>query len=117
VVDLGDIVELLCGSSYVFEVGEIDLEEADVDGRVLSLDLGDDGVDAGCGSGGEDEGGWVGGADLDGELTGNGVSGDTSDEDLKKKRNLMLVFHGVGKKKGSDFGTYWSCRRGTLRTC
>lgn len=56
VVDLGDIVEVPCGSSYVLEVGEIDLEEADVDGGVLGLDPGDDGVDAGRGSGSEDEG-------------------------------------------------------------
>lgn len=92
-VDLGDIVEVLRGSSYIVEVGEVDLEEADVDGGVLCLDLGDDGLDAGLDSGGEDEGGRVGGADLDGEFASNGVAGDTSDEDL---RGLMLVF----KKRG-----------------
>lgn len=84
-VNLGDIVEVLCSSSYVLEVGEVDLEEADVDGGVLGLDLGDNGVDAGRGSGSEDEGGWVGGADLDGEFAGNRVAGDTSDEDFKRR--------------------------------
>lgn len=80
-VDLGDIAEVLRGSSYVAEIGEVDLEEADVDGRVLGLDLGDDGLDAGLGPGGKDEGGRVGGADLDSEFAGNGVAGNTSDED------------------------------------
>jgi hypothetical protein len=51
VVDLGDIAELLHGSPYVFEAGEIDLQEADCDVGVLGLDLGDDGLDAGFGSG------------------------------------------------------------------
>lgn len=117
-VDLGDIVEVPCGSFYVLEIGEVDLEEADVDGGVLGLDLGDDGVDARPGSGSEDEGGRVGGADLDGEFAGNGVAGDTSDEDLKKEKNLMLVLNGILKRKGGkEYGAYLFCRRGTLRTC
>lgn len=100
------------------EVGEVHLEEADGDGGVLGLDLGDDGLDAGLGSGRKDEGGRVGGADLDGEFAGNGVAGDTSDEDLKKKKNLMLVFHGICKKGARlEYGTYLFCRRETLRTC
>lgn len=99
-VDLGDIIEVPCSSSYIFEVEEVDLEEADVDGGVLGLDLGDDGLDAGLGSGSENEGGWVGGADLDGEFTGNGVTSDTSDEDLKEEKKLTLVLNGVGKKRG-----------------
>lgn len=100
VVDLGNIVEVPCGSSYIFEVGEIDFEEANVDGGVLGLDLGNDGLDAGLGSGSEDEGVWVGGADLDGEFTSNGVAGDTGDEDLKKEEKLMLELEGAGKKRG-----------------
>lgn len=96
VVDLGDIIEVPRSSSYIFEVEEVDLEEADVDGGVLGLDLGDNGLDAGLGSGSEDEGGWVGGADLDGEFTRDGVASDTSDEDLGQ--HLMLVLHGTWKK-------------------
>lgn len=52
VVDLGHVFEVLDGSADVFEVGEVELQEASGDVGVLGFDLCYDGFDAGLGAGG-----------------------------------------------------------------
>lgn len=51
-VDLGHVVEVLDSPSDIFEVGEVELQEASRDVGVLGLDLCYDGLDAGLGAGG-----------------------------------------------------------------
>lgn len=83
VVNLWHVVELLCRPTNIGQGGEVELQKAHGDVRVLGLDLGHDGLDAGLGAGGEDEEGGLGGAELEGELACYGVVCDARDEDLR----------------------------------